>query len=233
MRGQNRRPVDCHDIIEIETQFQFKLSNYFTNEHYFISKHQNQTEFQRIHSAMHIVVEAHNPRWKHDFTIESERLKGVLGDYANEIHHIGSTSIPGIFAKPIIDILIDSPSLAQIDLQSSKMESIGYEAMGEFGIEGRRYYRKSNAQGVRTHHIHIFATGSDHLYRHIVFQDYLIAHPEIAQSYSQLKSALTAQKSTSQSAYIQGKDPFIKEHEAAAIRWALSNDSANQPETQS
>ena len=83
-----------------------------------------------------------NPRWIEIFSTEKILLKEHLGDLVENIHHIGSTAVPGLSAKPVIDIIIEVFSLDKLDELSPVMESLGYEAKGEFGISGRRYYRK-------------------------------------------------------------------------------------------
>src|SRR3546814_9547675 len=108
------------------------------------------------------------------------------------MHHIGSTSIPGIHAKPIIDMLAVTSDLSLLDGCESRIASLGYEALGEFGIPGRRYFRKDNSTGERTHQIHAFRTGSPQITRHLQFRDYLIAHPAVARDYDVLKRRLAA-----------------------------------------
>ncbi len=168
---------------------------------------------------MNPLVIPHDPQWKQLFQAQRAVLTTALGDQVVAIDHIGSTSIPGILAKPIIDILIEVRSIDQLDRSSPAIEALGYEVMGEFGIETRRYFRKSNRQGARTHHLHAFTTGSPHLLRHLAFRDYLIAHPDIAQEYSQLKAELIADENTTMESYIDGKDPFIKRTETDALAW--------------
>ena len=92
-------------------------------------------------------------------------LRGVVV----ALHHIGSTSIPGIFAKPIIDILLEVSDLEKLDKQSHALVALGYERLGEFGIVGRRYFRKNSASGIRTHHVHAFQTGNAEIERHLAF----------------------------------------------------------------
>jgi len=171
---------------------------------------------------MNTLVVPHDPRWKALFLDEQAILDDSLGEQAIAIEHIGSTSIPGILAKPIIDILIEVVSVDELDKLNPVMESVGYEVMGEFGIESRRYFRKTNAFGRRTHHVHAFSSSSPHLLRHLAFRDFLIAHPETAQRYSEIKAKLTKHGQTSMEAYISGKEPFIKQTEADAVAWALS-----------
>lgn len=156
------------------------------------------------------------------------RLAQALGDAAASIEHIGSTSIPGILAKPIIDILIESPSLVAIDSCNTQMRALGYEVMGEFGIESRRYFRRSDPSGHRSHHIHTFATGSPHLLRHLAFRDYLITHPERAKAYSKLKERITHANKIQTEEYSRLKSPFIKQVEAEALKWA-TRDAHSDP----
>lgn len=153
----------------------------------------------------------HDPRWRREFADEAARIAGALGEILVDIHHIGSTAIPEIYAKPVIDILVEVREISSVDARNSSMELLGYEVMGEFGIAGRRYFRKDNEHGLRTHQVHIFETGSDQVRRHLAFRDYLIAHPAEALAYSDLKRRLADQYPDSMDDYMDGKDAFIKE----------------------
>ena len=166
---------------------------------------------------MRIKVVAHDPAWRGEFEAEARRITRALGDLVVRLHHIGSTAIPGIFAKPIIDFLMEVEDIVDLEDRSSVMEELGYEAMGEFGIPGRRYFRKNNALGVRTHQVHAFEADSTEVERHLAFRDYMIAHPEEAQAYGDLKRKLAQEHPDDIEAYMDGKDPFIKECEAKAI----------------
>lgn len=102
------------------------------------------------------------------------------------------------------------------------MESLGYEVMGEFGIPGRRYFRKDNREGIRTHQIHVFEAGSAQVERHLAFRDYLIAKPEDARKYSDLKRKLAQENPQNMDRYINGKGDFIKEMDRRAAQWRAS-----------
>ncbi|MFN0075561.1 MAG: GrpB family protein [Prosthecobacter sp.] len=169
---------------------------------------------------MRYQVVPHDPVWKQQYAREAELITSALNDMAAKLHHIGSTAISDIAAKPIIDILIEIDDLRELDARSSAMEQLGYEAMGEFGIPGRRYFRKNDAFGIRTHQIHAFETGSPGALRHLAFRGYMIAHPAAAQAYGALKERLAQQHPDDFEAYMDGKDAFIKEHEAKALAWA-------------
>ncbi|KAM3093829.1 GrpB family protein [Phormidesmis sp. 146-12] len=166
-----------------------------------------------------VEVVPHDPNWWEAFEVESQRVTDALGENVVAIHHIGSTAIPGIYAKPIIDLLVEVKDIVKVDGQSSSMESLGYEVMGEYGILGRRYFRKNSQEGVRTHHVHTFKLGSDQVERHLAFRDYMVAHPEDAQRYSELKRELARKHLQNVDEYVDGKDGFIKEMDKKAAQW--------------
>lgn len=169
---------------------------------------------------MKVEVVLHDPRWQAAFRAEEESVSRSLGhDIVVVIHHIGSTAIPGIYAKPVIDMLLEVKCLEAVDSRSPAMVALGYEVMGEYGIPGRRYFRKGNEMGVRTHHIHAFEGGSPEIARHLAFRDYMIAHPQDAQRYSELKRQLATAHPWDIGAYMDGKDGFIKEIDRKAAQW--------------
>lgn len=168
---------------------------------------------------MRYQVVPHDLEWKQQYAREAEQIVRALHGLAMTLRHIGSTAIPNISAKPIIDILMEVDDLSELDARSSTMEQLGYEVMGEFGIPGRRYFRKNNASGIRTHQIHAFQTGSAGAMRHLAFRDYMIGHPAAAREYSVLKEMLARQHPEDFEAYMDGKDAFIREHESRAIGW--------------
>src|SRR5690348_1321198 len=98
-------------------------------------------------------VVPHNPLWKNQFYSEANRIINIMKDEIVDVHHIGSTSIPGIYAKPIIDILVEVKEINKIDDYNEEMKELGYIARGELGIPGRRYFIKGMHE--RTHHVHI------------------------------------------------------------------------------
>src|SRR3954463_7125609 len=98
-----------------------------------------------------VEVVRHDPLWRDAFEAEAKRVAAALGENVVAVQHIGSTAIPNIYAKPIIDLLVEVREIAEVDGRSPAMESLGYEVMGEYGIPGRRYFRKDNREGIRTH----------------------------------------------------------------------------------
>lgn len=166
-----------------------------------------------------VEVVPHDPQWRVSFLEESKQIALTIGENVVTIHHIGSTAIPSIYAKPIIDFLIEVKDIAKVDDRNAAMAALGYEAMGEFGIPGRRFFRKNNAAGKRTHHLHAFEAKALEVKRHLAFRDYTIAHPEIAQKYSELKRELAKKYPEDIQSYMNGKNGFIKEVEKKALEW--------------
>jgi GrpB-like predicted nucleotidyltransferase (UPF0157 family) len=166
-----------------------------------------------------VEVVPYHPTWKDTFATESKYIKLALAENLVAVHHIGSTAISDIYAKPIIDILLEVKDITKVDAESSKLELLGYEAMGEYGICDRRYFRKHNEAGIRTHHIHAFVVGSVQIERHLAFREYMIFHPEEAQKYSNLKCELANKYPNDIESYMDGKDGFIKEIDRKAAGW--------------
>ncbi len=172
-----------------------------------------------------IQVVSHNPIWAAMFEIEAERIVKAAGKTVVRIHHIGSTAIPLTKAKPIIDMLLEVISLEAIDEKSPMLKAFGYEAKGEFGIPGRRYFRLNDSDGTRTHHIHAFEVGVPNVIRHLAFRDYMRAHPSIAKEYGALKERLACAHPHDMEAYMEGKDAFVKEHERRALLCVNTTDT--------
>lgn len=167
-----------------------------------------------------IRVVNHDPAWVVKFEIEAERIAEALGVALVRVHHIGSTAIPQTRAKPVIDILLEVVSVEALEQKTPRLEALGYESMGEFGIPGRRYFRRDDLEGTRTHQVHAFGADAPDVIRHVAFRDYLRAHPVSAVEYGALKAHLANAYPHDRTAYVQGKEAFVKEHERRALRWA-------------
>jgi GrpB-like predicted nucleotidyltransferase (UPF0157 family) len=146
------------------------------------------------------------------FDEERSRLAVVFDGRAAGIEHIGSTSVPGLCAKPIVDILVGLRELTLSEAEIDAMERLGYEFLGEFGLPGRLYFRKGEP---RTHHVHVVAHGGEHWERHLAFRDALRSDPEERRRYDELKRRLAAE-GHSREIYSELKTPFIREVEARA-----------------
>jgi len=164
-----------------------------------------------------IEVVPHHEKWQEMFVEESKKLRDIFRNEIINIYHIGSTAIKDIYAKPIIDILVEVRDIEEIDNYNEKMIQLGYEVKGENGIPNRRFFCKGGDQ--RTHHVHIFQQGNPEITRHLAFRDYLNHHPEEAQKYSNLKRALASKYKYDIESYIKGKDSFIKEIDGKAKKW--------------
>jgi len=166
-----------------------------------------------------IVLAPHSVAWAEAFEREASAIVESLSDLPIELHHIGSTAIPGIVAKPVIDMLGVVPSVEVLDTRAHPLAELGYEALGEYGIPGRRYFRKNAPDGVRTHQLHVFAVGSREIQRHLDFRDYLRAFPAEAGVYAVLKQDLAERCRSDMRAYSDGKTEFIRAVEERAAAW--------------
>lgn len=158
-----------------------------------------------------VEIVEHDPSWADRFEAERERLAPVFDGRVLGIEHIGSTSVPGLCAKPIVDILVGLRELELTDEEISAMEGMSYEYMGEFGLPGRLYFRKVP----RLYHVHVVKHGGDHWERQLLFRDVLRADPEERRRYDDLKRRLAAEGHPRE-VYTELKTPFIREVEARA-----------------
>ena len=155
-----------------------------------------------------IEVIPYNPNWEQKFKEEAKNIKKVFEEIFVDIYHIGSTAVPTVKSKPIIDIMVEVKDINEVDRYNKQMEELGYEALGEYGIPKRRFFQKGGNK--RTHHVHIFEKGSPHIKRHIDFRDYLISHPKVAKEYSLLKENLAKKYRYDIDKYWKGKNSFIR-----------------------
>ena len=174
----------------------------------------------------HITVVPYDPAWPGLYEAEAQAIAGVLGQRLTAIHHIGSTAVPGLAAKPVIDIMPVVWAVTEADECRADFEALGYEYLGEFGIPGRRYLRKGCDE--RTHQMHIFASDDVHaIARHLAVRDYLRAHPARAAAYGALKLELAARFPYDIDGYCDGKDAFVGALERDALEWRAACDLKN------
>jgi GrpB-like predicted nucleotidyltransferase (UPF0157 family) len=160
----------------------------------------------------------YDPTWPEAYGAEIARIRTVLGDQILHAHHIGSTAVPGLAAKPVIDILFEVRDLAQLDARDGEMRSIGYEPRGEFGVLGRRYYPKGGDE--RTHHVHAFAVGDPRIAEHLAFRDYLRVHPDTASDYARVKREAATNHRHDPDGYFAFKQETVSRILSDALVWA-------------
>lgn len=165
-----------------------------------------------------VEVVPYDPDWRQRFETEAAAVRAALGDALLGVEHIGSTSVPGLPAKPIIDMMPLVRDVREVDGRISAMAAAGYTPRGEFGLPGRRYFVKGPAHA-RLVHCHIYAADNPEVERHLAFRDYLRTHPAERDAYAQLKMQLAQAHPTDIVAYMDGKNGLIKQLEAEALRW--------------
>lgn len=161
---------------------------------------------------------AHDSAWSALATRETERLRAALGAVLLDLHHIGSTAIPGIRAKPIVDLIAVVRGLAEIDASRASVEALGYVWHGEFGIAERRYcVLVDSATGSPVVHLHAFEAGSAQITRHLAFRDYLRANAGEARAYETEKLRAQALHPEDRSAYNNAKSAWIQACDRRAL----------------
>ncbi|WP_027186585.1 GrpB family protein [Desulfovibrio inopinatus] len=162
----------------------------------------------------------HDPQWAYDATTEQAKLQSLMGPCLVRVHHIGSTSISGIHAKPVIDLIPVVTTLDALDVRQHNLESDGYAWWGELGLPGRRYCTKTDpATGHRLVQLHCFANGSSEITRHLAFRDYLRAHAVIAHEYDHVKHHCQHLHPMNSHDYSDCKATWITRIEQEALRW--------------
>jgi len=179
-----------------------------------------------------MTVVEYSAEWPRLYAQEMAVLRGALGHEIVRCHHIGSTSVPGLAAKPIIDIMIEVRSVEALDELNEAMRNLGYQPKGEFGIPGRRYFPKGSDE--RTHHIHAFAVGDPHVEPHLAFRDYLRTHPAAVAEYAAVKKAAAVAHETDPEGYVAFKHGLVERMVSEAVHWknesGLKGQIANQEE---
>lgn len=155
-----------------------------------------------------------SPLWAAMFEHEQQALVGILGPDAC-VHHIGSTSVRGLAAKPIIDILVEVPSIEWLDSRMAGLRELGYEPRGENGIPERRYFVKGPSE--RTHQVHAFQAGSQNVRRHLALRDFLRTNDEARDAYAAFKRRAVAGCDNDIHAYAALKEDFVRQLEARAL----------------
>lgn len=158
-----------------------------------------------------VVIVAYDPQWPRRYEQEKAALLSVLSDRLVALEHMGSTAIPGLGAKPIIDIMAALRSLEEAPTCIEPLRGLGYDYVPEFEafIPERRFFRKGSPEK-HTHHLHLFAQSHFWDRHELLFRDYVRAHPQTAQEYERLKRELASRYGTDREGYTNAKTEFVQ-----------------------
>ena len=157
-----------------------------------------------------IEVVPYDPAWKTAFESLKAMLNGILGDLVIAIEHVGSTSVEGLAAKPIIDIDVVMESYAVFPDIVTRLAEAGFKHRGDLGIAGREAFKRTFDDGFMTYHLYVCPKGGEELTRHIALRDYLRTHPDARDEYGALKMANAEKYRYDIDGYIEAKGPFIR-----------------------
>ncbi|MFC6990381.1 GrpB family protein [Haladaptatus sp. GCM10025707] len=151
----------------------------------------------------------HDPAWHEAFSITARELRSLIGDRIERIEHVGSTAIPGIPAKPILDVLVVVSDVARAEELIPKLQSLGYEYDADDPLEKRLFFTRGPDSG-RTHHLAVVEEGTERFEDYVAFRDALLANPELAEAYAALKRELAEQYADDRETYTNEKAEFVQ-----------------------
>ena len=154
-----------------------------------------------------IVVVEYDDTWPATFERLRRHVWPLLADVATSVEHVGSTSIPGLAAKPVIDMSVVVPTVAEVPVAIGRLATLGYLHQGNLGVEEREAFR--SPASLPRHHLYLCPSQSLALRNHRLLRDYLRAHPEAARRYGELKKRLACADAADRDAYTAGKTDFI------------------------
>lgn len=155
-----------------------------------------------------IVLVPHEARWLTDAAEECRRIEGACGKAVVRVEHIGSTAVPGLIAKPVLDLMPLVKSFEDGFACVAPMRALGYWYAGEFGIAGRHLFVRGSP---RTHHAHMLVDGSKEARRHLAVRDVLRSDPEMLVRYAALKQDLAPRYGDNREGYAEAKGAFMRE----------------------
>ncbi|PWW00697.1 GrpB-like predicted nucleotidyltransferase (UPF0157 family) [Paenibacillus cellulosilyticus] len=157
-----------------------------------------------------VKIEGYNENWPLMFQEEKRQVEEIMTDKAIAIEHIGSTAVPGLSAKTVIDFMVGVKDLAEVEAFIEPLARIGYEHVVHKEFPNRRFFRKGQWRA-GTHHLHVYVYGSEEWDHQLAFRDYLRDHSEAMMQYDQLKRELADKYPHDRAAYTNAKHPFITE----------------------
>ncbi|WP_435166223.1 GrpB family protein [Paenibacillus glycanilyticus] len=155
-----------------------------------------------------VKIEEYKDEWPFKYQGEQSKIKEIMTDKAIAIEHIGSTSVQGLGAKPIIDFMVGVNDLKEVEEFIEPLAKIGYEHVYHKEFPNRRFFRRGEWRA-GTHHLHIYVHGSEEWNNNILFRDYLRTHPDVLKQYNQLKKEFAEKNHHDRVAYTNAKHPFI------------------------
>lgn len=170
-------------------------------------KHYFHHDYFGPHRMGKVIVIDYDPSWPGTFEQIRARIWPFIQDVATSIEHIGSTSVPRLAAKPVIDMTIVVPSAAAMGAVIERLASIGYRHRGDLGVPGREAFARPN--GTPVHHLYACVAGNEGLRNHLALRDHLRGDPSAALAYGSLKMELAARFADDIDGYIEGKTAFI------------------------
>ena len=157
-----------------------------------------------------VVVLPYDEQWEQAFAHIKDEIQEALGSLALRIEHVGSTSVRGLSAKPIIDIDVVIKDYSVFDAVVTALEKIGYHHEGDLGIAAREAFKYDGKEHLQKHHLYVCPQDSAELKRHVAFRNYLRSDPEAVSEYSRIKEEGAALYPNDIEKYIQHKSPFIE-----------------------
>lgn len=168
-----------------------------------------------------ITLADYDARWPALYLEEKGRILGAIGPWVADIQHVGSTAVPGLGAKPIIDIMVGLRALDDARRCLAPLEAIGYQYIPEYEdqLPERRYFRRRLPDGdvALGYHVHMVETTSGFWARHLLFRDYLCDHSDVARAYEALKRQLAARYDADREGYTEAKTAFIRGIDKTAL----------------
>ena len=152
----------------------------------------------------------HSPAWAAEFREESGRLRETLAGLPCEIEHVGSTAVPGLIAKPIIDIAVGFAGVIPLDQAVAAMEAIGYEYRGNAGADGGHIFVRESSPLVRTHHVHVVSRDDPEWPRYLLFRDLLRSSEKAREAYTREKRVLAVRHAANRKRYTVGKNAIVE-----------------------
>ena len=156
-----------------------------------------------------VVVLPHDPRWQEEFETIRREIQEILGELVMEVHHVGSTAVPGLSAKPIIDLDVELRNRSDFPAVRELLAVAGYRHEGDLGIRDREAFCYKGKDHLQKHHLYVCPPDSRELRRHLTFRNYLRTHPEAAREYSRVKEAAARQHPDSIEGYMAYKSDCI------------------------